>query len=250
MVDTLFPWFLLLIVAAALLALLNRWLMRHLQISGLLLLRDRQAASLFFFLFLLPGILLHELSHWLTARLLGVKTLSFSLWPRQQRNGRLELGAVEVEHGSILEMALIGLAPFLFGSAVLLLLVHSLSHGVDLAQLLVEPARLWSTLRAAPDIWLQLYLLFAVVNGMIPSEADRKPAIPVLLFAILLLGLSFLLGLWSQLSSFWLHQFFIAVRFLALSFAFALFVNIVVAIILLGFEWFMENVFGLSAQHR
>jgi len=33
-----------------------------------------------------------------------------------------------------------------------------------------------------PDVWLWLYLIFAVSNAMLPSESDMQPVRPVLIF--------------------------------------------------------------------
>ncbi|MGQ9518013.1 MAG: hypothetical protein ACUVT1_12170, partial [Anaerolineae bacterium] len=53
---------------------LNRWISRHLQGLGLLLSGSPNAAVVFYFVVMLPGILVHELSHLLLAKLLGVRT--------------------------------------------------------------------------------------------------------------------------------------------------------------------------------
>ena len=67
---------------------LTRWLNMHLQGLGLLLSGNEQTAMLLHYLILLPGILLHEVSHLLAAKLVGVKTRSFSLSvPRSVRSG-------------------------------------------------------------------------------------------------------------------------------------------------------------------
>ena len=49
-----------------------------------------------------------------------------------------------------------------------------------------------------PDFWLWLYLIFAVSNAMLPSETDREPWKPVLLFMGLVALLFYLTG--------WVHQ--------------------------------------------
>ena len=77
------------------LLLLGRWVHRRLQSIALLITGDLEVAVLVYALPLLPGILLHELSHTLTARLLGVHVGSISLRPKVKR-GRVQLGSVPV----------------------------------------------------------------------------------------------------------------------------------------------------------
>ena len=79
------------------LLLLKRWINRHVQGLSLLLVGDNDLAMFLYFVLFLPGILLHELSHWLMAKLLGVRTGKISIWPSKRRAGRqMRLGSVKV----------------------------------------------------------------------------------------------------------------------------------------------------------
>ena len=91
--------------------ILQRSLHRETQAIFLLLTRRTELAIILFSLLFFPGILLHESSHYLTARLLGVRTGKFSLVPRVQPGGRLQLGYVETASSDWLRDALIGAAP-------------------------------------------------------------------------------------------------------------------------------------------
>ena len=86
-------WLPLLAVIATLvpLVLLERWIHQHLHGLALLATGNDDAALLLYALLLLPGVALHELSHWAMARLLGVRTAGMNLWPRRQRDGRIRL---------------------------------------------------------------------------------------------------------------------------------------------------------------
>ncbi|GAF95383.1 unnamed protein product, partial [marine sediment metagenome] len=70
-----------LVISLVPLFFMKRWINRHIQGLGLLLMGDNETATLLYFVLLLPGILIHELSHWLAAKLLGVRTGKISLWP-------------------------------------------------------------------------------------------------------------------------------------------------------------------------
>ena len=101
---------------------LKRWISTHVQGVAFLLTGNPQAAMWVFWVLFLPGTFLHELSHWLTAKLLGVKTGRFSLWPKLSRQGQLQMGAVQVEVSDPFRHSLIGLAPLIFGSVAILLI--------------------------------------------------------------------------------------------------------------------------------
>lgn len=83
-------------VTLALLVLMDRWIHRHLQGIMLLLTGDADLATVLYALPLFPGILLHELSHALSATLLGVKVGRLSIRPRRSGQ-RIQLGFVPVE---------------------------------------------------------------------------------------------------------------------------------------------------------
>ena len=96
---------------------LQRSLHREIQAILLLLTRRSDIALTIFAILFFPGVLLHESSHWLMARMLGVKTGRFSLIPKPMANGRLRLGYVETATPDIVRDALIGVAPLLAGGA-------------------------------------------------------------------------------------------------------------------------------------
>lgn len=180
--------------------ILNRWITRRVQVVGLRLTGSEQAALLTYYVLLLPGILVHELSHVAMARLLGLKVGKLSLGPRRRERGKvIELGSVTVSRGGVLRDSLVGLAPFLSGTAVILL-VGSLVFGV------AEVGQAWSSagwqgtlaqlgdLSEVKDAWLWAYLVFAVSNAMMPSPADRQPWATAAIYVALALILAYLLG--------------------------------------------------------
>jgi hypothetical protein len=142
-----------------------------------------------FFLIFLPGTLVHELSHWLVAKLLGVPTGRIVIWPQTKGDGSLWLGAIQVGRTDPLRSSLIGLAPLVSGSLLVTLIGARLqldALGSALASGSWEPV--WEALVhsvSLPDFWLWFYLLFAVANRMLPSPADREPWKPVITFLVL-----------------------------------------------------------------
>jgi len=146
-----------------------------------------------------PGVLVHEVSHWLMARVLGVKTGGMSLIPERLPDGSLRMGYVETGRTDILRDALIGLAPLLAGSLLVAyagfarLRLHLLWGG-----LLSRDAGLFAAVLKAvyaqPDFWLWLYLIVAVSSMMLPSRSDRRAWRPVLLFLGLFFGAALAIG--------------------------------------------------------
>ncbi|MFN2152928.1 MAG: hypothetical protein ACK2T5_15090, partial [Anaerolineales bacterium] len=97
------------------LLLSQRGLHREIQVVFLLLTRRADLAVALFSLLFFPGVLLHESSHYLMAKILGVPTGRVSLIPQSIEGNRLRLGFVETGKTDILRDALIGTAPLLVG---------------------------------------------------------------------------------------------------------------------------------------
>ena len=184
-------WFWLLLAFGPLL-LLERWLHRHLQGVLILLFRSSEITLVVYSLVLLPGVFLHEASHWLMATFLGVRAMGFSLIPTAMPDGTLRLGYVETERMDFLREALVGAAPLLAGAGAVIwigytrLNVTPVGEALALGDLLALGAALQAVFNA-PNAWLWLYLAFAVSNSMLPSASDRR-AWPVLLVVIVVIG--------------------------------------------------------------
>jgi len=179
-----------LVISLVPLFFMKRWINRHIQGLGLLLMGDNETATLLYFVLLLPGILIHELSHWLAAKLLGVRTGKISLSPSRRRGNQMRMGSVRVARTDPFRASLIGLAPLISGSLAILIIGQLILGLSDLEEVLPngEWGQVWESLLAylqVPDFWLWLYLIFAVSNAMLPSETDREPWRPVLLFMCL-----------------------------------------------------------------
>ena len=92
---SLLPQFLAFALTLALMMVLSRWINRQVQVIGLRVSGDMNVAVMVYYLLMFPGIVLHELSHYLMARLLGMQVGSFALGPKKRRNA-IELGSVTV----------------------------------------------------------------------------------------------------------------------------------------------------------
>lgn len=233
------------------LLILQRILHRETQAIFLLLTRRAEIALALFSLLFFPGVLLHETSHFIMARLLGVHTGRFSLLPRPLPDGRLQLGFVETAATDWLRDALIGGAPLLVGGAFVAyagltrlglttLWWNSLSGGL---------AAFWDSLPSLygqPDFWLWFYLTFAVSSTMLPSPADRRAWLPVAFVIAILLVLSLFAGAGPWLLSHLadpLDQIFHA---LAIVLGISVFVHLVLWLPLWGIRRALVQITGLE----
>lgn len=190
-------WWLLLSLGP--LFLLQRTL--HKEFQGLLLnlTRRMDVSIIVFSILFLPGVFLHELSHFLTAKLLRVKTGKLSLIPQYQESGRLRLGYIETEKVDFFRDALIGLAPLVIGIVVTGFIVKDRLGLITSWQILREfdLVLLIDSLREVvnqPNFWVWFYLSVVVSSTMMPSPADRKAWIPLLLFLISMVLIGVILG--------------------------------------------------------
>ena len=182
-----------------LLMLLQRLLHREIQAVFLILSRSPEFTIALFSLLFLPGVLLHELSHYLVAVVLGVPTPRFSLIPQVLPTGKLQLGYVETARTDFVRDSLIGVAPLVAGGLVVAYLA--------LTRLSLLP--LWDALRAGQlgafwtaasllphesDFPLWFYLLFTVSSTMLPSQSDRHAWLPLGLAVAFLVALAFVAG--------------------------------------------------------
>jgi hypothetical protein len=96
---------------------------------------------------------------------------------------------------------IIGLAPLILGSAVVILIGY---HIFDVGAM-IEAAKtgdgsgileMMQVAFGVNDAWIWLYLIFAVSNAMLPSESDRESLWPMVAFIASIVGLA-VLGGWG-----------------------------------------------------
>lgn len=233
------------------LVFINRWLTEALHRVGFLFSGAHEAAVILYYILLLPGVVLHECSHWLAATLLDVPTKGISLLPQIRSGGQVQLGSVNVSRSDALRESLIGLAPLLTGAAAILLLARwrlavDLPPPLDVAAILRTLADSLKT----PDALLWLYLLFSVSNAMLPSESDREPWLPVLTFVGLFATAVYLTGLVRQVPASARGWMTTGATYLAFVFALAVAVDVPVLLFLLGLEKAGEILLQRKVEYR
>lgn len=136
----------------------------------------------------LPGTILHEVSHFLVAAMTGVHTGKVEVLPEfiedaidgQEKRG-VHLGYVQVAKMNPIQGFLVGFAPFITGSIMLVWL------STIIPQFLYQE-----------NYWvlsLLLYLFFTVANSMFPSWQDIKHTLIFILILIVGVVALFFLGI-------------------------------------------------------
>lgn len=235
--------FLYLLLLLVPLLYLQRFLQREIQAIFLLITRQPEISMALFSLMFLPGVLLHESSHFLMAHLVGVRTGRFSIIPKKLEGGRIQLGYVETASSDFFRDALIGVAPLVtggifvaFGGASRLglnTIWESLTQGqISSISLAVK------TVVDRPDFWLWFYLIFAVSSTMMPSASDRRAWLPLILVMVFLLGLVLLIGVGPWLLSRFGSAFKAALDAITMVFG----ITVLIHLILLTPAWIIRKI--------
>jgi len=180
------------------LAVLGRWVTSLVQGLGWALFSDERAVHLLTYILLLPGIIVHELSHWAMAWALGMNPRGLSLWPKI-RGKHVEMGSIQVTSGGVIRDSLTGTAPLLAGSVIVFLISHfvfdtsSLVLAWEEGGIALAMSGFWAAFHV-PNAWIWIYIVFAVSNAMVPSVADRQPLLSLLAYSAVVIVVLYLIG--------------------------------------------------------
>jgi hypothetical protein len=198
--------FLYLVLLLVPLVYLERYLQREIQAVFLLLTRQPEISMALFSLLFLPGVLLHELSHFIVAKVVDVPTGRFSIIPRKLGDGRIRLGYVETVQTDFVRDALIGVAPLVSGVVFVAVVgvsrlgINSLWDGM-LQGKMSSLNPILSSIIARPDFWLWFYLVFTVSSTMLPSASDRRAWLPLILVLLFFFVIILIIGVGPWLLS-------------------------------------------------
>lgn len=134
--------------------------------------------NLLSFLFL-PGVIIHELSHMLSAAILMVPVGEIEFMPKVSDNG-VKLGSVEIGRTDPIRRAIIGFAPVLAGTALIISLIYFI-YSLDGLLLFWKFA-------------IILYIVFEIGNTMFSSRKDLEGTIELLLVFLIIFISLYLLG--------------------------------------------------------
>lgn len=138
-------------------------------------------------LIFLPGTVVHELSHFLFAILVGARTGKIEVFPEflegedEHSDGSVALGYVQTQKLNIIQGVLVGLAPFIVGLCLLVYLGTLITSNYYLQnyQLLI----------------FQVYFFFTVSNSFFPSNTDLTHVIPAAISLIVLVLTGWFFGI-------------------------------------------------------
>ncbi len=134
-----------------------------------------------YFLLFFPGVLIHEVSHLFMAGILFVPTGEISVFPEDEK-----MGSVQVAKTDPIRQALIGVAPTIIGTAIILAIFQIV---LGLPSKILNLNDLFYLINNGKNL-LFIYFIFAINNTMFTSESDRRSWLG--LFVLLILILSFL----------------------------------------------------------
>jgi hypothetical protein len=148
---------------------LSRTLTQEMSLLFHKILKSRRISVWLIAIIFLPGTIIHEFSHALSAKILFVHVGKMELMP--SLNGEsLKLGSVEVGKTDIFRNFLIGIAPFVIGVSLLLLVLYfSFTKNIIGMNLITG---------------IVLYFIFVVANTMYSSKKDMEGAIEFLLLIV------------------------------------------------------------------
>ncbi len=152
--------------------ILSKLLIRSISIFFLKVARKENLAIRLFHLFLLPGVIVHELAHLLVAEAILVRTSGLNFTPELDGD-RVVMGSVAIQETDPIRRAIIGFAPVFVGIILIYFFIFFfLSDG--------------SPIPAPWNYLLVLFMVFQIGNTMFSSSKDLEGS----LFLIIVISIS------------------------------------------------------------
>lgn len=170
---------LLFLLQLFLLYFLSRKLTRSLSLCLYKLTKSKKITVYLLALLFLPGTIIHELAHAITAGILGAHVGKITLFPEIEGE-MIKLGSVQVAKTDMVRRFFIGTAPFIVGTVLILGLMSYATHN--------------NLLEKTWMIGVLGYAIFEIGNTMFSSKKDMEGAIELLLIICVILLICYLLG--------------------------------------------------------
>jgi hypothetical protein len=239
------------------LAGMRRWLQQHVFKVGWLFTKNLQTTTILFYTLFLPGVILYEIVYWLAAGILNVRAERAIQWPEGTAIAELRLSFVKLaKNTGGLRLALIASAPFIVGGLTIYAVANNVLN-VDEAAAILQAQGISglgdviAIIFSAPDIFLWIYLLFAIGNTMMPRWSDLKGARILLIIAGVLAGGMVIFGVLDDaIANGLLDPFNRVLNLLSTVFAVVIGVNLAVTAVLGTIEAAFERVTGDSATFQ
>lgn len=170
---------------------MERWLQQHLFKVGWLLTKDFRTTTVLYYVFFLPGVILHEVARWLAAGIFNVRADRATQFPQPQEIPELRLNFVRISpRAPKWKMAIIELAPSALGIAAVALIANGILNiapalGLMRTGDLKDISAGFALLTGKTDFWLWTYILFTIANTMSPRlESAREGLLRPILIAL------------------------------------------------------------------
>ncbi len=153
---------------------------------------SQKVSIILFSLVFFPGTFIHELAHFLMAKILFVSAGKMEFLPQIQGDF-IKLGSVSISKTDPIRRLLIGVAPVFFGLFVLL-------------GLLAIARQYYSYLATYPwTVWLLLgYIVFVTGSTMFSSRKDLEGSVGVIIASLILVTIIYLTGFgWVLQTVYW-----------------------------------------------
>lgn len=236
---------------------LERWLHQHIFKVGWLLTKNLRTTTILYYLFFLPGVVVHEVTLWLVAGILNVRAERAVAWPETQSMAELRLNFVRLARNtSAARLAVIGISPLIIGISFIYLIAVSIldvpgflatlqAGGAD--SLGIAVGRLLST----SDFFLWVYLIFAIGNTMMPDPRNLKSWRLILLVSGVAFVVLYALGIGEAILTNGLAEpLSSSMNTLSLTFATIIGIGVMVTAVLGTFEAVYERITGDSATFQ
>lgn len=134
----------------------------------------------------LPGIIIHELSHLLTAAILFVPVGEIEFMPKVVEGG-VKLGSVAIGKTDPIRRAIIGFAPVLAGLTIIIGIIYLFTINLQFLREIQAYFLLGIVLLAG-------YILFAISNTMFSSSRDMEGTVELFITILIIFGISYFMG--------------------------------------------------------
>ncbi|MBK9122889.1 MAG: hypothetical protein IPM16_07165 [Chloroflexi bacterium] len=178
---------------------MERWLQQHLFKVGWLVTRDFRLTTVFYYVFFLPGVILHEFTLWLVAGIFNVRADRQTQFPQPQETPELRMNFVRVHpRAPSWKLTLIQFSPALAGVIVIEILAGTVLNIEPALQVMRtgtvnDVSAGLQILTSRPNFWLWMYVIFTIGNTLTPrlsAPPDQRvvTALIVVLVAVLVLA--------------------------------------------------------------